>query len=291
METIPLTDKIEQLSESVEDALLLLATRWGPWLAPVGPAYFVGRAAHHRLDAHWVIAFIMACAVEAVGIAATHTALNAWAWNNNRRKTDPEAPFGLMLILSFVYFASAFVLSIIVEVYPVSSTYAPAVFIFLAAVAYVTIPTATRLKAWQKERDSEAERKQKERDETFDTLKAARSELSRLQSQIDTLNDTKNDTLSLVSSLEVQRDTLVSEIEILQERIGSLNTELKGVSQGVKKQKVDSSKMSKDERHERIIELSKNHTQEEIATMLNVSISTVKRDCKQLNGAVQGGAA
>lgn len=174
----------EQLADTIEDVLLMLASRFGPWLAPIGPAYFVGRAAYHHLSAHWLIAVTMAVAVEAVGIAATHTALKAWAWNGSRRKTDPVAPFGLMVWLSIIYFISALILSILVEVYPQSATYAPAVFIGLAAVAYVTIAVQMRLQDWHKARKSEVDKRTEEKDQVFNSVKAARIELDRIQAEM-----------------------------------------------------------------------------------------------------------
>ena len=250
---------IEALMDDTESVLLAMATRIGPWLAPVGPAYFVGRAAYHRLDAWLPIAVAMALAVEAVGIAATHTALKAWTWNETKRKSDPEAPVTLMIWLSLVYFLSALILSILVEVYPDSAVLAPAVFIGLAGVAYVTIAVSTRLNGWQTERDKEAtERLTKQED------KKAIIELS---SRVEKLLDERNDLAGKLSRLSRQNNGF-------------------GPQNLAKAHKAKRSKI--DARREKVLALiGQNMTNGQIAEALEVSVGTVKNDRKALNGKVK----
>ena len=132
-------DKIELLLSSIEDILVMVSTRIGPWLAPIGPAYFVGRAALQHLHAHIIIAVCMALAVEMIGMATTHTALKAWAWNKNKRKIDPKAPLWFCILLAGIYFIGAIALTVVVEVFPISVVYAPAIFIILTMVGMLAI--------------------------------------------------------------------------------------------------------------------------------------------------------
>lgn len=259
----------EQSTNTIESVLLMLATRFGPWLAPIGPAYFVGRAAHNHLEAHWLIAVCMALAVEAVGIAATHTALKCWTWNGGKRKIDPTAPTTLMVWLSLVYFASALALSILVEVYPASATYAPAVFIGLAGVGYVTIAVSIRLTGWQSERTAEKQ------------IKSAHTELA--------------DLAASVKNMAVERDKLTNEIASLKaqkHKNGASNGTNDGISP-ITGASIDTANNGKkaqiDARRDRILcFIQDGKSDPEIRQIEEISQATLRRDKAVLNGALQG---
>lgn len=123
----------------IERGALLLVSRLGPWLSPVPPAYFIARAAEKHLTAAPWVAVTMAVAVEAVGIAAIHTTLRAYTWNQEKRKTDPAAPLWLGIVLSVAYLVIGILLAVLLELYPGLAPLAVAAFFVLAAIAYITL--------------------------------------------------------------------------------------------------------------------------------------------------------
>jgi len=80
-----------------------------PWLAPFIPAYFAAYNAYDYLIKgrqwwDWIAVIIIALAVETIGIAGVHTALQFWTWNKYKNKSDNPAPLGLAVaaVLSYV---------------------------------------------------------------------------------------------------------------------------------------------------------------------------------------------
>ncbi len=133
------TQRTIEFLDGLERVALALVARLGPWAAPVAPAYFVARAAERHLKAWRPVAIAMAVAIEAVGIASAHATLRAWAWNREKRKSDPSAPAWLGLALVGVYLAVGILLAVLVEVLPWLVVWAPAAFFLLAGVAYVVL--------------------------------------------------------------------------------------------------------------------------------------------------------
>ncbi|MEM7033915.1 MAG: HTH domain-containing protein [Chloroflexota bacterium] len=284
--------------DTIEELALDFATRLGPWLAPIGPAYFIGRAVNTHLHAHLSIAVIMACAVELVGIAATHTALRAWTWNQMKRKTDPDAPFTLMVWLSLVYFFSAFALSILVEVFQQLATYAPAVFLGLAAVAYVTIGVATKLHRWEGARQKETEARQikgklaAEVERLIQSVRTLSSELDNLTLEVEAKQQTK-------AILDQQLDQLQASKAVDQ---GSQKTgQLYGQNEGgspvfdqfspdnlpAANEAIQAKILRRRKILSQLIEQNGQLTNQEIADQLGVSVGTVKNDKRALNGQRQ----
>ena len=274
-----LTPIIRTFADNIEESLLLIATKFGPWLAPVGPAYFVGRAAYHRLEAHLPIAVAMALAVELVGFAATHTALKCWLWNGSKRKSDPTAPTSLMVWLSLVYFVAALILSILVEVAPESATYTPAVFIGLAGVAYVTIAVAVRLADWQTDRELEA------------AIKVAKRQLEALAQELEEFTVRRENARAEIEKMGLELEQMKAQRKRLRQQLSAANgqnqsaQDMLDVANEAKRQKIE-------DRRAEVLRLKREDmSQAEIARMLGVSPDTIRRDLKALNGAVPGGAS
>jgi hypothetical protein len=122
-----------------EKGLVKLVARVAPWLAPVPSAYFVGRSAAAHLTLPWPVAVVVALIIESLGLATVHTALWLNDWNAGRRKTDPVAPAWVALALGIVYLVSTIGLTVVLEVYPLLATYAPAIFPALAVVGAVNL--------------------------------------------------------------------------------------------------------------------------------------------------------
>ena len=273
-----LTPIIRAFADDIEESLLLIATKFGPWLAPIGPAYFVGRAAYHRLEAHLPVAIAMALAVELVGFAATHTTLKCWLWNGSKRKPDPTAPTSLMVWLSLVYFVAALILSFLVEVAPESATYAPAVFIGLAGVAYVTIAVAVRLADWQTDRELEA------------AVKVAKRQLEVLAHELEDFTARRENTRAEIEKMGLELTQMKAQRKRLRQQLSAANgqnqsaSDLLNVANEARKAKIE------DRRLEVLRLKREDMSQADIARALGVSPDTIRRDLKALNGAVKGGA-
>jgi len=128
--------------DGTEQFLTDVATRLGPWLAPVAPAYFIARAAQHHLAAPWPVALVMAISVETVGIATTHITLKLYNYNNSKRARDPRAPLGLAIACAGVYLLVGIALSTLLEVWPSLAPLAPPLFFLLAGAGYGTLALA-----------------------------------------------------------------------------------------------------------------------------------------------------
>ena len=137
-----------------------LVTRLIPWLAPIPSAFLVGRATIQYLEYPIGIGIIAAVIIEALGLAATSTALDMYIYNQTRRKVDPPAPLFLAIVLVLAYLFIATCLTIIVEVIPNLAVYAPVIFPSLSLAGAVILALQTMLSNRQKAiADEKAERK------------------------------------------------------------------------------------------------------------------------------------
>ena len=125
-----------------ETVPLALAAKFGPWLTPLVPALFVQRAlvTHLRTPPSW--GWLAAAALEVVGIAATNGLLRAHTWEQERRKSDPAAPLGWHVFAVAVYYATAFLLVLVMEFFPAAARLAPAMFVLLAGTSALTLALA-----------------------------------------------------------------------------------------------------------------------------------------------------
>lgn len=146
--------------DELERTAVGLVTRLIPWLAPIPSAFLVGRASIQYLEYPIWIGIIAAVIIEALGLAATSTALDMYIYNQTRRKIDPPAPLFLAIILVLAYLFIATCLTIIVEVIPNLAVYAPVIFPSLSLAGAVILALQTMLSNRQKAiADEKAERK------------------------------------------------------------------------------------------------------------------------------------
>lgn len=103
-------------------------------LAPVPTAYLIGKSVYNHLAWNIVIAWIAAIIIEAIGFGAVHIFTLFREYNNTKRKTDPEAPVQYAVWLIIAYLSSALLLTLVLDVFPKVSIYAPAIFPFMSIV-------------------------------------------------------------------------------------------------------------------------------------------------------------
>jgi len=130
-----------------------------PWLAPIPSAFFVARSAIAHLAVPLPVAVIVAAIVETLGLASVHTWLWLSDWNATRRKSDPQAPVRVAVVLGAVYLVVTIGLTVALEIAPTLATYAPALFPILAVVGAVNLA----LIAQQEQREASVNLERQER--------------------------------------------------------------------------------------------------------------------------------
>ncbi len=125
-------DSIILFLEDWERLPLALVTMAGPWLTPLVPAYFVAVAINRHLNAPISISIIAGLILELVGIAGIAISTRSYVWNQNKRKTDPSAQFTLSLVAVVIYFATALLLTVLLEFRADLAKIAPGMFVIMA---------------------------------------------------------------------------------------------------------------------------------------------------------------
>jgi len=130
---------IREVFSEVETNLTDGIAAFGPWITPIPSAALVANATVQHL--HWsnALGWVTAGIIESLGLTTVSTALALWEYNASRRKTDPCAPFPLAASLVGVYLVSTIGLTILLDILPDLSRYAPALFPLLALVGAVNL--------------------------------------------------------------------------------------------------------------------------------------------------------
>jgi hypothetical protein len=110
-----------------------------PWFTPIPSAVLVANAAMRHLSWSAILGTVAALIIEGLGITTVSTALMLWDYNAGRRKSDPPAPFMMAAALVGVYLFSTIALTILLEIIPVLSLYAPGMFPLLALVGALNL--------------------------------------------------------------------------------------------------------------------------------------------------------
>ena len=125
-------DKLRNQVGKVETFVTDMVAILSPYCAPLPTAYLVGRATVEYLAWPVWVAFIAALVVESLGLASVATALELREYNQERRKSDPVAPFTLAAALVGIYLVVAVGLTVALDIAPVLAVYAPAIFPLLS---------------------------------------------------------------------------------------------------------------------------------------------------------------
>lgn len=151
--------------DNIEDFLMTLATKAAPWLTPLVPAFFIGRAVGVHLETPGWVAVVAAASTEAVGVMAAKRALEAWDWNEQHtRKTDPVAPVALSVWLAVGYLFAGILLSVGLEVWgEILAPFAPAVFFLLALIAYLSLALSWQQARWKRNLEAEQQERSEAR--------------------------------------------------------------------------------------------------------------------------------
>ena len=183
---------------SLEKNASKTVARLSPWLAPLPSAYFVARSAMAHLALPWPMAMLVAAIIETLGLATVHTALWAYDWNIQKRKTDPNAPLGLAVALGAVYLVATLGLVVFLEVWPSLAAYAPALFPALAVVGALNLAMISR----QEQRESAVKVEKAERKAARQAQRQAARQASHAKP-----SDEPSRTAVLNASLDAARQT------------------------------------------------------------------------------------
>ncbi len=144
---------------TIERNLIKTVAKVAPWLAPFPSAFFVARSAMAHLSVPLPMAVVIAGIVETLGLASVHTWLWLSDWNIHKRKSDPTAPVNVAVFLGVIYILATVGLTVVLEVAPGLSTYAPILFPVLAVVGAVNLA----LIAQQEQREAAVNLERQER--------------------------------------------------------------------------------------------------------------------------------
>ena len=122
-----------------ERNIVKLVAKLSPWLAPLPSGFFVARASMKHIDLPLPVAIAVGAIIELLGIASIHTWLWLSDWNTNKRRSDPDAPTDYAAFLGVIYIVTTIGLTVVLEVRPNLSTFAPALFPMLAIVGALNL--------------------------------------------------------------------------------------------------------------------------------------------------------
>jgi biotin operon repressor len=180
---LPYLQSIREALSELESNLTDGIAAFGPWITPIPSAALVANATMQHL--HWSneLGWVTAGIIESLGLTTVSTALTLWEFNAGKRKVDPSAPFPLAASLVGVYLVSTIGLTVLLDIQPELSRYAPALFPLLALVGAVNLALRAghrrRLDAIIHER---AEKKAERQSGRQSTVKSDEPELSSLPS-------------------------------------------------------------------------------------------------------------
>jgi hypothetical protein len=156
---ILVSGEMRLLMHDHEKSLVKWIAKLSPWLAPLPSGYFVARASIEHLALPLVMGIAVGVIIEFLGIASVHTWLWLSDWNSSKRRSDPKAPTGLAAFLGGIYLCATVGLTVVLEVAPHLSTYAPVLFPALAVVGAVNLALIAQQE--QRERVIQAERQER----------------------------------------------------------------------------------------------------------------------------------
>lgn len=166
--------------DKLETQAVDFVARFSPWLAPLPTAYLTATATVEHLTWPLAVGIIAGAIVEALGLASVATALTLREYNQDKRKSDPIAPYALAISLAAVYFVSVTFLTVALDTAPRLATFAPLVFPVMslagATVLAIRADHRRRLVAIANEK---AERKAKRQASKASESKPAKSQLAR----------------------------------------------------------------------------------------------------------------
>lgn len=278
----------------VVNVFLFAVTTLTPLAAPIAPAFSVYKALSERLQTPFSIALAGAIAIEITGMFVAKTSIGCHNWNSARNKTDHEAPTKLAITMATIFFTVIFVLSLTIELNPNLVIWIYPGFVIVAITVYVCLAISNNLKEWEQKKAQDIELRGLKNSISAEirtsekTLKNLIQNLTEIETQLDTRQ-------SEFDTLQAQIDELIARRNELSKSKNELSKSENDTSFGMKSPITDTSieiansaRQSKiEQRRTRVLQyLERGLNHNEIANELGVSLATVGRDVKNLNGKV-----
>lgn len=159
----------------LESTAVEVVANLAPWFAPLPTAWLVWDRTVLHLRWPWAVGLLAGATLELLGVGILATAIEHYNYNEGKRKTDPAAPLWISLVLAALYFVTAEGLTVVLDVWPMMATIAPALFPVLSVAAFVLLA----LRAGHQRRLAAIERDKAER-------KQARTERATKPQQVST---------------------------------------------------------------------------------------------------------
>lgn len=132
--------KLTSILDKALSAVLEIATRLGPWVAPLPPAYVAYRATSVNLGYPLWAALALACTLEIEGITVAHLFMRMRRYSRIRNKRmDAPAPQGVATGLIAGYLVSGIVLTLTLAMDELAEVVVPVLSYILAMIVYVTL--------------------------------------------------------------------------------------------------------------------------------------------------------
>lgn len=227
-----------------------VASKLAPWLAPLLSAVVVGKAMMNP-PFEWSLwlAILTGSAIELSGISTLSTALMLWSWRSDHQKAQPTTiPLLLAVGCALTYLFTAFALTVVLKIMPGLEVLAYGLFVLLALTSAVNLSLR---------------RDHRRRAPGSQTLRRAKRP-GRISGQTRVASDP--------NGFQVRKP------------VPKQNADERWL---LLKQANENKERLIEDRREQVLSLvHSGKSQPEIAAHLGVSISTIKRDIKALNGKV-----
>ena len=135
-----------------EKDAISFVSKIAPWLTTIPQSFSIGHAVYFVIGWPAVIAIITALAIETMGIGVTNTALELYAYNRSKRKSDPTAPLWLGVALVVIYYGATIILTAVLEGNAVLALF-PALSAVAAGTLALRADQAARVATIKKEKE------------------------------------------------------------------------------------------------------------------------------------------
>ena len=136
----------------METRLITFVSRLSPWIITLPTAYAIGESVYTIIGWPAIVAIITALAIETMGIGVTNTALELYAYNRSKRKSDPTAPLWLSVALVVIYYVATIILTAVLEGNAVLALF-PALSAVAAGTLALRADQAARVATIKKEKE------------------------------------------------------------------------------------------------------------------------------------------
>ncbi len=181
-------DGWRQLIAAMERTLVSNVAATVPWLAPIAPAYMAWHNSVNLLSWPIWVAWMVAAAIEGLGMSVVSTAFELWDWNDTKKDKDQNAPVLIAVAAVIFYLSVVIIVNVLLELgWPV--WIAKALLSLLSVPAVVTLALRSQHARRMDVKHAEDEIRREERKEEREfkrqmKLMEARGELPKVSAKV-----------------------------------------------------------------------------------------------------------